>query len=1148
MRKILSVIVILAMVFSISTPSFAASGYWEGTTSAVWSAGNWSASPVPGTGDTATFSQSSVAVNGNTTLSLSSPVTVSTVAFTAGAAAYTIGTSGAQSLTLNDTGAITVASGVANPEVISAGLTLGTDGTSQTDTITNSNTNSETLTLGAITGSASGAGLGTTIDTLLVNGSANTAITGAISNSSNATVVVTQSGTGVLTLTGTNTYTGGTNLSSGTLVADSAQALGTAAAPLAISGGTLDIQADSTAYNTTVSGNATIDSDKASSSAGVTYTLGTLSIGADQLTLAKGANATGTTAGLTFGATTLSASGAIFTANTATTLTLGSVGLASGGGYSFTVNGAGSTDITGAVNIGTGTLTQSGAGTLTLSGGSTTFTGGTLISSGTIEATSSATDLGTGLVTLSGGTLDLYNDTALAYDNNVSVTSNSAINSDRLTGGAGVTHTLGTLLIASGDTLTIGLGGTASSLTQGLTFGAVTLSGAAVINASTGGAAGGLLTLASVSGSGDALTIEGTANTTISGTVNLSSLTLGTGANASTLTLNGASTIGTISFGSADTLDLNNNLTGGIDFNNKAGTVTVASGDSISAGVQNSTGTANKGTVNFLGSTTISGGNLGASTANEGLLAVNFEGGSSSLDNNIYATTTTLSNAATLTTVGGQRTIAGALTLAGTSTLNIGTTNLINSGVYTQGSGTSLDLTANSSTSYGAITSTGYTAIVNNGSTVNVTVAGYIPNGAALDIINTGATGVTGGSPTVNALYSNLAVDPFIIFTSSVIGNNDVLTANHSSTGFSSWGSNPNAAALGNVLDNETNPSADLTNILNTLEASSGAQVRAALNTLGPVVDRGIMDASTSSLNSFTGASLEHAQSVLALASSSGVSAGDQSLSSSLWGKQYGGYMDQGTREGIQGYNAWNEGTTLGVDHLFNDDLTVGASLGYAYGEVNSDANSANADISSAQGTIYAGYQGVGKPYYVDLAGSIAENWYNGNRSITVDTINRVAESQYRGTQTGIYLEGGYKLDAGNNWTITPLTSLQWTHLNINGYSETNAGDLETLEQIIKNVNKLVDIIHCEEHPANTVEKELALLKTKASGAVKAFVTKNASKFHIRIDDTSDGCYIIEQTGTTAQLDEFEGLLKKFGILEMIRTGKILITRGREET
>jgi len=139
-----------------------------------------------------------------------------------------------------------------------------------------------------------------------------------------------------------------------------------------------------------------------------------------------------------------------------------------------------------------------------------------------------------------------------------------------------------------------------------------------------------------------------------------------------------------------------------------------------------------------------------------------------------------------------------------------------------------------------------------------------------------------------------------------------------------------------------------------------------------------------------------------------------------------------------------------------------------------------------------------------------------------------------------VFARRGYNIDS---LVVSPTVNPKFSRMTI-----TAKGDLDTLEQIIKNVNKLVDVIHCGEHPANTVEKELALLKTKASPAVKSFVTKNASKYNVRIDDSSDGTYIIEQTGTTTELDEFEALLKKYGIIEMIRTGKVLITRGREET
>ena len=139
-----------------------------------------------------------------------------------------------------------------------------------------------------------------------------------------------------------------------------------------------------------------------------------------------------------------------------------------------------------------------------------------------------------------------------------------------------------------------------------------------------------------------------------------------------------------------------------------------------------------------------------------------------------------------------------------------------------------------------------------------------------------------------------------------------------------------------------------------------------------------------------------------------------------------------------------------------------------------------------------------------------------------------------------VFARRGYNI---NSLVVSPTVNPKFSRMTI-----TAIGDLETLEQIIKNVNKLIDVIHCGEHPANTVEKELALLKVKASPAVKTFVTKNARKFHVRIDDVSEGCYIIEQTGTTIELDEFEALIKKFGILEMVRTGKVLITRGKETT
>ena len=139
-----------------------------------------------------------------------------------------------------------------------------------------------------------------------------------------------------------------------------------------------------------------------------------------------------------------------------------------------------------------------------------------------------------------------------------------------------------------------------------------------------------------------------------------------------------------------------------------------------------------------------------------------------------------------------------------------------------------------------------------------------------------------------------------------------------------------------------------------------------------------------------------------------------------------------------------------------------------------------------------------------------------------------------------VFARRGYNI---NSLVVSPTINPKYSRMTM-----TAKGDLETLEQIIKNVNKLIDVIHCEEHPANTVEKELALLKTKASPAVKAFITKNARKYRVKIDDSSEGYHIIEQTGTTAELDEFETLMKKYGVLEIVRTGKVLMAKGKEQT
>lgn len=108
-------------------------------------------------------------------------------------------------------------------------------------------------------------------------------------------------------------------------------------------------------------------------------------------------------------------------------------------------------------------------------------------------------------------------------------------------------------------------------------------------------------------------------------------------------------------------------------------------------------------------------------------------------------------------------------------------------------------------------------------------------------------------------------------------------------------------------------------------------------------------------------------------------------------------------------------------------------------------------------------------------------------------------------------------------------------------------GDDDTLEQIIKQLYKLIDVVRVHElSNINAVDRELVLIKVAASESVRPEIQQIVDIFRAKIVDLGENALVIEATGDSDKIDALENMLKKYGIKEMVRTGKISLARSEE--
>lgn len=106
-------------------------------------------------------------------------------------------------------------------------------------------------------------------------------------------------------------------------------------------------------------------------------------------------------------------------------------------------------------------------------------------------------------------------------------------------------------------------------------------------------------------------------------------------------------------------------------------------------------------------------------------------------------------------------------------------------------------------------------------------------------------------------------------------------------------------------------------------------------------------------------------------------------------------------------------------------------------------------------------------------------------------------------------------------------------------------GEQPVIEQIIKQLDKLVDVIKVTElDTSESVMRELLLIKIKISGAQRPEIESTCNIYKAKTIDLSPESVVIELTGETSKLDAFVKVVEPYGILEMARTGLIALSRG----
>ncbi len=138
-------------------------------------------------------------------------------------------------------------------------------------------------------------------------------------------------------------------------------------------------------------------------------------------------------------------------------------------------------------------------------------------------------------------------------------------------------------------------------------------------------------------------------------------------------------------------------------------------------------------------------------------------------------------------------------------------------------------------------------------------------------------------------------------------------------------------------------------------------------------------------------------------------------------------------------------------------------------------------------------------------------------------------------------------LFSGRGFNIECLTVAETTEPGLSRMTLVTSGDQQVLEQIVKQLNKLINIIKVIDfRETEFVNREMALIKVRADQQTRAEILRIVDIFRAKVVDVSPHFYTIEVTGDDGKIAAILELLGQLGVTEVARTGKVAMARAKK--